>query len=84
MIHDLVNSSSIFSGHTRINRIYRGYDSKICGSEFDIHMPLLYIPDGTVSVVLVPLLNVDQFVIVQCKHHYIGLQLPYFSCSFDI
>ena len=83
-MYDLVKSSSIFSRHTIINRIYRGYDNKICSSKLDIHMSLLYMPDGIMSVVLVPLSNVDKFVIVQCKHHYIGLQLPYFSCSFVI
>jgi len=83
-MHDLVNSSTVFTRYTRINRIYRGYDSKICGDKFDIHMPLLYVPVDTMSVVLVLQSNVDQFVIVQYKHLHIGLQLPYFSCSFVI
>jgi len=83
-MHDFIKSSSIFTRRTRINRIYREYDSKIRGNKFDIHMPKLYMPDGTMSVMLVPQSNVDQFVVVRCKHHYIGLQLPYFSCSFII
>jgi len=83
-MHDPVNSSTMFTRYTRINRIYRGYDSKIYGSEFDIHMPLLYMPGGTMSVMLMPQSKVDQLVVVQCKHHYIGLQLPYFNCSLVI
>jgi len=83
-MHDLLNSSTMFTRYTRINRIYRGYDSKICDDKFDIHMPLLYMPVDKMSVMLVLQSKVDQFVVVQCKHHYIGLQLPYISCSFAI
>ena len=61
-----MNSSSIFTRCTRIYRIYRGYDSKICDDKFDIHMPLLHMPVDTMSIVLVLQSNVDQFVIVQC------------------
>jgi len=83
-MHDLVNSSTMFTRYTRISRIYRGYDSKMCDDKFDIHMPLLYVPVDTMSVVVVLQSNVDQFVIVQCKHLHIGLHIPYFSCSFVI
>jgi len=76
-MHDLIQPSSVFTRHTRIKKICKGYDSKICGDKFDIHMPLLYMPVGIVSIVLVLQSNVDLFGVVQYKCHYIGLQLPY-------
>jgi len=76
-MHHLTHLSSVFTRHTRIKEIYKAYDSKICGSKFDIHMPLLCEPVGTVSIVLVLQSNVDLFVVLQCEHHYIRLHSPY-------
>jgi len=69
MMHVLIHSSFVFTGHTKIKRIYKGCNRKISGDKFNIYMPLLYMPVGTVSIVLVLQSNMDLSVVVQCRYH---------------
>jgi len=64
----LEHIASVFTRHTKIKRIYKGCDRKISGDKFNIYMPLLYMPVGTVSIVLVLQSNMDQAVVVQCRY----------------
>jgi len=68
-MQDLIHSFSVFTRHTRIEGIYKDCDRKINGDKFDIYMPLLYMPVGTMSIVLVLQSNMDQFVVGQCRYH---------------